>query len=1186
MVDSQRLLADLTRLLAVLEGDLRQQVKDHPDARARLQADYEAARRVRRTYDTFETWSEEPITQAAVAWILGTVFVRFLEDNALVDPMLSGVEARYTRAQHEHQHYFHQHPTHSERDYLEHLFGKLAAIPATAALFDRRHNPVWRLPLSADGARALVEFWQIDPDLGRVTHDFTDQALDTRFLGDLYQDLSEPVRKRYALLQTPRFVADFILDRTLTPAIETFGYREVRLMDPTCGSGHFLLDAFDRLLALGQEHEPGREVRVRVQDVLSRIVGVDVNPYAVAIATFRLTVASLRACNIARLLEAPGLDVSVVTADALLHGPRFADDGAIQMSVLPDDPANQYYFAEDEVRVKALLGRQYHAVVGNPPYITVKDAALRALYRARYGSCSGKYALVVPFMERFFELALPPDGDDATRAGYVGLIVADSFMKREFGKKLIEEYVSGWDLTHVVSTSGAFIPGHSTPTAIVFGRHRRPQLETVRAVMGIRGEPNTPEDPAKGLVWTAILDQIDRPDSESAYVSVADTHRTSFHKHPWSIGGGGAAELKDALDEAGSRTLGDLADSIGIASFTLEDDVYLLPRSAATRRRLEPELTRAMLTGDELRDWSTGESDVAVFPYDSSFLPVDIERYPGAYRYLWFGKTDLANNKMFGGKTKVEAGLRWYEFGRLTADKLRTPLTIAFAEVTTHNHFVLDRGGKVFNQTAPVIKLPAATTEEDHLRLLGLLNSSTACFWLKQACFCKGLGGQGGGIKPEAWHRAYAFNASRLSEYPIPEVSSDVIAATRRLVDLSDRRENFRPAAVLDKGVARASQSLLHARGEFERLTKEMVGEQERLDWLVYQHYGLVSKEEGKLPPRLSLEPEERPSEFLLKRRMASGEPSIFYEVHRYRGTAGTRTEDTDTHRWLKHAVDLIERNPSIRLIEKEDFKRRWQETPWEGQCQKALKTWMLDRLEAAFRASSTAKTVSVASLSDTVRTDEEFWSAAEAYRPGNDFDLTRLVDELVRDEAVPFLSVLRYSESGLRKREQWGRTWELQRQEDAGVKAGDIPIPPKYASADFQSGPFWRLRGKLDVPKERFVSYPGCERAADGSLPIAWAGWDHAQQSRALGAYYMQIKTEEGTVSQKLVPLLAGLLELLPWVRQWHGGTDPEFGLDLGEYYADFVDAEARALGMTVDQVRVWKPANRTRTPRRRGQA
>ncbi|EUA35224.1 DNA methylase domain protein [Mycobacterium xenopi 3993] len=72
-------------------------------------------------------------------------------------------------------------------------------------------------------------------------------------------------------------------------------------------------------------------------------------------------------------------------------------------------------------------------------------------------------------------------------------------------------------------------------------------------------------------------------------------------------------------------------------------------------------------------------------------------------------------------------------------------LSITFAFVATHNHFVLDHGGKVFKQSAPVIKLPASATVEDHLRLLGVLNSSVACFWLKQNSHNKGNGGIGGG---------------------------------------------------------------------------------------------------------------------------------------------------------------------------------------------------------------------------------------------------------------------------------------------------------------------------------------------------------------------------------------------------------------------------------------------------------
>ena len=105
-------------------------------------------------------------------------------------------------------------------------------------------------------------------------------------------------------------------------------------------------------------------------------------------------------------------------------------------------------------------------------------------------------------------------------------------------------------------------------------------------------------------------------------------------------------------------------------------------------------------------------------------------------------------------------------------------------------------------------------------------------------------------------------------------------------------------------------------------------------------------------------------------------------------------------------------------------------------------------------------------------------------------FDVSRLVAELVEAESVPLLPIIRYKTSGLRKREEWEKTWALQRQEDAidartklpkghpdhlseldaaalkKKQVGTIPVPPKYTSADFLKSDYWRLRGKLDVPE------------------------------------------------------------------------------------------------------------------------
>ena len=103
------------------------------------------------------------------------------------------------------------------------MFRRYQALPATAGLFAGT-NPLWQVGPSADGARALLDvWWDLGESTGELAFDLTDGELDTRFLGDLYQDLSDHAKKTYALLQTPEFVESFILDRTLDPAIEEFG---------------------------------------------------------------------------------------------------------------------------------------------------------------------------------------------------------------------------------------------------------------------------------------------------------------------------------------------------------------------------------------------------------------------------------------------------------------------------------------------------------------------------------------------------------------------------------------------------------------------------------------------------------------------------------------------------------------------------------------------------------------------------------------------------------------------------------------------------------------------------------------------------------------------------------------------------------------------------------------------------
>jgi len=169
-----------------------------------------------------------------------------------------------------------------------------------------------------------------------------------------------------------------------------------------------------------------------------------------------------------------------------------------------------------------------------------------------------------------------------------------------------------------------------------------------------------------------------------------------------------------------------------------------------------------------------------------------------------------------------------------------------------------------------------------------------------------------------------------------------------------------------------------------------------------------------------------------------------------------------------------------------------------------------------------------------------------------------------------------------MRKRAIWEEVWEMQRAEDRGEDVGTIPIPPRYTKADFRPGPSWDLRGKLDVPKERFILVPGAELGAGRSEVVGWAGWDEAQRVQALAARVGDLRDREGAPPERLTPLLAGVLELLPWVHQWHPEVMPDFGQTLGDAFDAWLDEQLSAVGLTRDELRAWRPPATTRGRKR----
>ena len=658
--------------------------------------------------------------------------------------------------------------------------------------------------------------------------------------------------------------------------------------------------------------------------------------------------------------------------------------------------------------------------------------------------------------------------------------------------------------------------------------------------MGIRGEPTTPPDPSKGLVWSAIVEQVDIGNSESDWVSSDNAARLTFARHPWSISGGGANALMEHFDTPGLKVLKDEIREIGFGALTREDEVYLISREVVRRIGIEPEFVKPLVAGDMVRNWTIAEPIGALWPYEETSLKASGS--DAALKFLWNYRRQLRKRIAYG-QSQIERGLAWYEYSMFFRHRYGVPLSITFAEVATHNHFVLDRGGKVFKQTAPVIKLPVNATEADHLALLGVLNSSVACFWMKQVFYLKGgdkVGQDGARVRKSLWDERLQISGTGLKHFPLPE--SRPTALAEALDRLAAERQAHLPAQLAEYFPLAPAELDTH-RDEAATLLARMITLQEELDWECYRLYGVIDEDcryagdespaserppgsqrvnadqcfDDDVPGSAGISPAwaggprwmtrrrpeivnadkmpalpgaaspnvasrqasgvtlpyadetnhhaersphpgslasddhhrnpndagdpceppalasgERAFEIVMARRMAAGElETTWFARHGATPITEPPAHWPDDYRALvERRIALVESDRFIGLLERPEYKRRWNIESWHDQEQRALRNWMLGRMESP-RYWPEVRLATVRALAERAATDDDFQQVATRYAGHAGVDLDSLVEALVESESVPALPVLRYKPSGLAKRTDWERTWARQRHED-----------------------------------------------------------------------------------------------------------------------------------------------------------
>ncbi len=249
-------------------------------------------------------------------------------------------------------------------------------------------------------------------------HDFSRISRD--ILGMAYeQHITGEERKQLGQFYTPDFVIDYILDNTLNIVLNEKSVEDIKILDPACGSGGFLIRAYNRLRERYREERWAEEV-IHEQILKNNIHGIDINPFAT-----QLTVMNL----LLKDLDHPTGEINIVEGDSL--DKRF--DNFLDLDAFNNDaPITKVVRGNKKSSlVKLLQKRPFDIIIGNPPYIGKRTYLLpsdKKRFKQQYYCAQGRYEIYRFFIERGIELLR--DG------GMLGFIVPHTWLVLEQAEKL------------------------------------------------------------------------------------------------------------------------------------------------------------------------------------------------------------------------------------------------------------------------------------------------------------------------------------------------------------------------------------------------------------------------------------------------------------------------------------------------------------------------------------------------------------------------------------------------------------------------------------------------------------------------------------------------------------------------------------------------------------------------------
>ena len=363
------------------------------------------------------------------------------------------------------------------------------------------------------------DFSVVDPEiLSQIYERFLGSRIVVDAAGAAHIVEQPEVDASNGVVSTPKLVVRKIVRDTLGPLCAGKSFDELlqlKVADISCGSGTFLISAYDYLLEQLTEQVSNAQVtqglarlgvggakqitlRAKQALVTQCVYGVDINPYAVEVTRFSLSLKLLEGESAPTIAEhlgwseakvLPSFNDSIRCGNSLIDddyyqfNPDAEDDDELSLRVRPFEWQHEFPFL-------AQTGG-FDAIVGNPPYVRIQNMVQYApeemdyyqsttagYIAAQKGSSFDKYYL---FIQRSLELL--------NEAGYLGYIVPHKFFTLK-GARTLREYIVGHSYLEKVVHFGVLqlFPGHMTYTAIVVLRKQPATTFTFSRVRDVAQE--------------------------------------------------------------------------------------------------------------------------------------------------------------------------------------------------------------------------------------------------------------------------------------------------------------------------------------------------------------------------------------------------------------------------------------------------------------------------------------------------------------------------------------------------------------------------------------------------------------------------------------------------------------------------------------------------------------------------